>query len=168
MIGLALTLALAAGDAADPLAPAWSGKVQCYAPDAARKTCVSIGGYTRGPNGAIDNRAVVLVAKSPLIVMETHTPVRLKAGGAVCGPMTQHDIEIAAFKINGAPAKPEEAQRLRAVLIQQMAPMFGHEACTTFTSAGDHFTAHATDNGKPMGPDMTVTWVSEPEYRVAP
>ena len=87
MIGLALTLALAAADAQDTLAPAWAGKVQCYSPDAARKTCASIGAYTRLPGGGIENRAVVLVSKSPLIVMETRTPVSQK-GEAICGPMT--------------------------------------------------------------------------------
>lgn len=168
MIGLAMVLALAATDAWDPLAPAATGKVLCISPDAARKTCAAIGAFTRLADGAIDNRSVVLLGKSPLMVMETHSQLSLKPGGAVCGPITRHDLDIASFKINGAPASEAQTERLRARLIQQMTPLFGHEACVIYRPAGDHLAAQTTDNGEPQGPPATVIWVSEADYQVAP
>ncbi len=71
MIGLALTLMLAGAEPADPIGPALAGKVQCYAPNVARKTCSSIGAYARTADGHIDNRALVLVSPSPVIILET-------------------------------------------------------------------------------------------------
>src|SRR4051794_20914073 len=103
MISLVLVLALApAADPAadDPIAPAAHGKVQCYAPNMERKTCASIGAYTRRSDGTVDNRAIVLVAPTPLVVMDTTTPTTIKAG-AICGPIRASDIDAATITVDG-------------------------------------------------------------------
>jgi hypothetical protein len=62
MILLSIALLQAAAAGGDPLAPAWSDQVQCYGPDAARRECLSIGAYRRGPDGGVLNEAVVLIS----------------------------------------------------------------------------------------------------------
>src|SRR5437899_11866948 len=80
----------------DPIAPAANGQLQCYSPDTARKTCNSLASYKPGANGTIDNIAVVLISKDPVITMEAVSPVEIKAG-KVCGKIRKQDIDVAKF-----------------------------------------------------------------------
>ena len=77
---LAAGLALAAGQAwgqalPAPIAQASQGKVQCYQPNAAAKTCRSIASYQRTAAGEIANSAVTLLAPQPVITLATTTKV---------------------------------------------------------------------------------------------
>ena len=45
--GIAMTSAVLGGPLPDPIAPAATGKLQCYEPDRAHKTCNSLAGYIK-------------------------------------------------------------------------------------------------------------------------
>src|SRR6201989_2400368 len=96
---------------ADPLLPAWSGQIQCYAPDTARRECNSIGAYRKGPNGVVLNEATVLILASPPVVMTTVAPVRVK-DGAICGTMSREDVATSTFTVSGSAASAEQTAAL--------------------------------------------------------
>lgn len=169
MLALGLMASAAAAQEGDVLAPARAGQVQCFEPNAAAKTCQSMGSYIFHPNGVIDNVAEMVLMPSPLIVMRATAPVTLQ-NNAICGPITAADIERATFTINGAPASAEESAQLKAAMQQQLAPMFGQEACLTLTPVDGGFRADSTLAGTPR-PDLVqrMIWVSANDgWRAAP
>ena len=173
MLGLFASLALlsspAAAQTADPLAPAREGRLQCFEPNVAAKTCQSISAYTFQPNGVIDNPAQVLIMPSPVIIMNINSPVTIR-NSAVCGPLAAADIQRATFTIDGAAASETDTAAIRNELTQQLAPMIGQETCLTLTPDGAGFRADTTIAGAPQ-PQQTqhVIWVSANDgYRIAP
>jgi hypothetical protein len=152
-----------------PIAPAAMGKLQCYAPDPIRKTCNSLAGYKSGASGAIDNTAIVMVSRNPLITMETVSPVAIKAG-AVCGKIRHEDIDSAKFTADGQVLGTAQAAPLRQQLTLAFKDIFGREICTTYILDGGAFIARATMDGAPMQvPDQRVIWVAPEEgYQVRP
>lgn len=173
MLGLFASLALlaspAAAQTADPLAPAREGRLQCFEPNVAAKTCQSISGYTFQANGVIDNPAHVLISPAPVIVMHVNSPVTVN-NNAVCGPIAAGDIQRATFTIDGAAASEADTADIRGALVQQLAPALGHETCMTLTPDGEGFRADTTIAGVPQ-PQQTqrVIWVGANDgYRVAP
>lgn len=130
-----MLLQTAAAAGGDPLAPAWSDQVQCYAPDAARRECASIGAYRRGADGVVLNEAVVLISPSPRIVMTSVAPVQVK-DGAICGTLRPGDVAASTFTVAGAPATPEQAAALQTQMTAAMQPLFGKEVCTSMTANG--------------------------------
>jgi hypothetical protein len=171
--GAALALGLMASpvmaQTSDVLAPARSGQLQCFEPNAAAKTCQSLGSYVFGADGAIENVAEILLMPSPLIVMRASGPVTVE-NGAICGPLRAEDIANATFTVNGSPASAEEATQIRAAMQQQLAPMIGVQNCITLTPDGGGFRADSTIAGAPR-PDLTqrTIWVDANDgWRVAP
>lgn len=161
MIAILLaTLFQAAAPAADPLEPAWRGQVQCYGPVVARKACASIGSYAKDAGGVIQNKAVVLMnPEQPRIVMTSVAPVQVKAG-AVCGIIGKGDLKAASFEVDGAPASPDVAERVRQAIEPAYAPIVEREICTTYVPAGDALKAEISLEGKRRSEmDMPVRWV---------
>ena len=152
-----------------PLTPAGSGKLQCYAPNTAAKTCKSLAGYKSRADGAIDNSAIVLISASPAITMETVSPVVIKAG-RVCGKVEERDIDTAKFTVGPTQLDQQQAEPLRQQLRQAFQKIFGHELCTAYVPEGGVLVAKATMDGAPMGvPDEQVIWVAPDEgYSVSP
>ena len=149
------------------IAPAGEGMLQCYSPDTSRKTCRSLAGYGAGPNGRIDNIAVVLISADSPVTMETVTPVEVK-GRQVCGRISSQDIDAAKFQIGGAPADPTLAASLRESVKHALQGMFGKEICTTFVQDGEAVIARGTADGERLT-DQRVIWVSpEDGYLVGP
>ena len=169
MITLALTLALAVPaplQAADPLAPARDGQLQCHMPDKARKTCAALAGYTFAADGTILNQAEVMMNPSPLIVMRDESPVVVR-DGAVCGPLG--GFEDAVFTIEGQPADPATADMIRGQVSAAFRQL-GTEGCTRYAPQGEGWLAEAVVDGRPR-PDLnqTVIWVSPSDgYSVRP
>jgi len=152
-----------------PIAPAARGQVQCYRPNVAAKTCLSIAAYTLDSAGVIQNTAFVLVNPDPLIIMTTTSPVRIDHG-QVCGSISQDDLSAARFTVAGQEATPEQEARLRGLVIQAMSKFFGHDLCTAYVPDGGAFIAKATDNGvpQPQG-EQKVIWISTTDgYHVRP
>src|SRR5262249_34457479 len=115
VLPLVLSLAaLAAPDAsaADPLAPARDGMMQCYEPGAARRSCKWIPGYTFGPDGVM-NQAEVLVSPAGPMTMKAATPVSVREG-AVCGPVRAEDIDASQVVFAGRPLAGPQADKIKA------------------------------------------------------
>jgi hypothetical protein len=165
----ALALLAASADAyPTPLTPAASGQMQCYVPSD-HKTCASIATYTANGDGTFANGAQILLSKQPVVVMQTTTPVTIKAG-AVCGAVTKASIANAGLTVNGQAVPADKA----APVLQQIAGSLGsvidHEICTTYVPDGTGFVAKASMDGKPQpAQDQKVIWVSPSDgYTVAP
>ncbi|SFK07321.1 hypothetical protein [Caulobacter sp. UNC279MFTsu5.1] len=169
---LALLLAVAAqaappAVAADPLAPARIGDLQCYGPDPVRKTCRAMGGYSFGADGEILNKAEVLLQNAPPVTMTTVAPVTVR-DGAVCGPLS--GVDKAQIAVRGHRLPEPEAAPIRAQLQESMATVLGKEVCTTYRRSGDWWIAEVTMDGVAR-PDMqdTVLWVpASAGYTVQP
>lgn len=152
MLILAAVSALAAASAADPLAPAWAGQVQCYAPDAELKQCSSIGRYRREMDGKILNEAVVAISKSPAITMSTLAEVSVEQG-RICSVISPAEVEGAAFRIQGAVAPVDQAARLKTAMASAMQPLFGRKVCVS--PAGEAW----VDGVRRPQMDQKVIWV---------
>ena len=167
LIMAAAVQAPAPAPAADPLAPARTGMLQCYAPNTVAKTCQSIAGYVFKADGTITNTAEVLIAPSPITTLKTAEPVIVKSG-AVCGQLSDlHDAEVL---VGGQPADPALSAKVRQQLLAAMAPLLGKEICTFYLQGNGAMSASATLDGKPA-PEMTSTvlWVAPTDgYSVRP
>ena len=155
---------------AAPLMPAASGQLQCYVPDTAKKTCSSMAYYAARDDGAFDNRAEVLLNKSPAVTLDMTTRVTIK-DGAVCGAIRAEDIAAGKVTVGDRVMTPEEASPALNSITQALTPVIGHEICTTFVpDASGKLTAQASMDGKRQPEqDQTVLWVSPSDgYKVAP
>ena len=169
---VALILAVVAAQAApaaaaDPLAPARAGLLQCYAPNPSAKTCQSIAGYVFKTDGTIINTAEVLVAPSPLVTMKTAEPVTVKSD-AVCGALS--DLDDAEVFVEGRPADPAVSAKVREQLLAAMAPMLGKEICSFYMQGNGALAVSATLDGRSV-PEMatTVLWIAPTDgYAVRP
>jgi hypothetical protein len=176
MVVLPLILSLAAQAAppdaagpADPLAQAREGMLQCYAPDAARRTCKSLAGYVFGPNG-IQNQAEVLISPQGPMVMKNSTPVEVR-DGAVCGPIRAQDIDGAEVLFAGRPISGPNADQVKTQLKSGIANLLGAEVCTSFVTAPQGYTTRVTVNGQPAPQmsDAPMIWVRPGDgWTVAP
>jgi hypothetical protein len=159
---MATMLALAmAGAPDDPLAPARDGRLQCYAPNVAKRTCMAIAGYVRRPDGTYLNRADVLIAPEQNLSMVTETVVTVR-GDAVCGPISRADLLAGKVFIGGAAVPGAQADGILAQVAQayETLGMLDKESCTVYTPDGDHLRADATIDGV-AHPELTlpVIWI---------
>ena len=167
MFSLFAFAAALAAPAADPLAPAWAGQVQCYSPDVSRRQCSSIGAYQHEADGKVLNQAVVAIAKAPHIVMTTVAEVRIK-DGATCGVMNAADVSNSTFSVDGAPATADQAALLKQQMAAAMQPLFGREVCVALVSSQSGMTGEAhVDGARLPQMDQAVIWVpSDAGYTV--
>jgi hypothetical protein len=167
--GVTLAAAPTTATLPDPIAPAATGKLQCHTPDVSHKTCNSLAGYKIGPDGAIQNTALVLISKNPVVTMETVSPVTVKAG-KVCGQIREQDIENAKFATADHALDAKQVGPLREQMKLAFKALFNHEICTRYVADGDGFNAIATMDGQAMpGAEQRVIWVAQGDhYKVAP
>ena len=142
---------------ANPLAPAKLGKLMCYSPDQALRTCGAMAAYGFPTDGKILNRAQVVVTPSPYTVMTTLTAVTLR-GPAVCGRM--EGAAEATFTIDGKPADAATTADLRGQIARAFTAYEGVEVCTAYVPFREGFMATVSIGGAPR-PDMNqpVIWV---------
>ncbi len=159
---LVLLAALAGQSAPAPLAPAREGKLQCYVPDAAKKTCQAIAGYEPQPDGSYRNTAKVLIAPERSISMETVSTVQVK-GAAICGVMARADLLAGRVLAGNTPLPKAQADPIleRIATALAAAGTLDKETCTTYTPDGTQLKAEVTVDGVAR-PDFTqpVIWVS--------
>ncbi len=168
MLALPLAAAIAAAQPTeDPLLPARSGKLQCYVPDTARRTCHALAGYRLGADGSYANRAEIPLSADGRVTMTTTTPVLVQAG-AVCGTVREEDLARADFRVAGSPMPPDQVNVLLPRLIEAMRAVIGHEVCTRYLQGGGTLTARASLDGTSRPElDQPVIWVDPSEgYRV--
>lgn len=142
---------------ASPLAPAKLGRLMCYSPDQALKTCGAMAAYGFPTDGKILNRAQVVVTPNPYTVMTTLTAVTVR-GPAVCGRM--EGAAEATFTIDGKPADEATTADLRGQIAGAFTAFEGVEVCTTYVPFREGFMANVSIGGAPR-PDMNqpVIWV---------
>jgi hypothetical protein len=166
---LFVTLFLLQGVAplADPVAPASQGRVQCHAPDRARKTCRSIGSYVRTADGTVNNTAVVLIQARPAVVMTSTAPVTIK-DGAICGRLSSADAQT--FAVDGRAASPDVAAALREAVAKAYSPLADREICTSYVPDGEGLKSRVyVDGARRPDFDMQVLWVDPAEgFSVSP
>lgn len=154
----------------DPLGPARSGQLQCFAPDPSRKMCRALTGYAWNPAGAIRVRGAVLMAPSELlIVMRTSTSVEVRSG-AVCGQVRARDIEASTFTIAGQSVPQQMVQFASPQILSMLRSHINKEVCATFVPNGSSFTTQLTVDGvdQPQASE-TFIWVRPNDgYGVGP
>ena len=153
---LAATQSVAA--VTDPLAPARSGQLQCFAPDPSRKMCRALAGYAFGPGRAIQARGDILMAPSELmIVMRTSTSVEVRSG-AVCGSGRARDIEASTFTIAGRPVPQQMVQFASPQILSVLRSHINKEICTTFVPSGSSVRTELTVDGV-ANPQVSETFI---------
>jgi len=154
----------------DPLGPARSGQLQCFAPDTSRKMCRALTGYTWRPAGPIQVRGEILMAPSELlIVMRTSTSAEVRSG-AVCGHVRARDIEASTFTFAGNPVPQQMVQFASPQILSMLRSHIDKEVCATFVSNGSSFSTQLTVDGVDQ-PQVSETfiWVRPNDgYRVGP
>ena len=155
-----LLLASAAPQAAaDPLASARAGKLQCANPNVEKKTCMALSSYKLNPDGSFESTTTLVVAPQPLITMEVKAPGTVK-DGALCGPIRKTDFDAAKFQMDGKPLDEAMAGAIRTQVVGSITPMLDKMGCARETPDGAAFKAEVTLDGV-AHPEMTqrVLWV---------
>jgi hypothetical protein len=172
-MGLGLVIALALGQAAiqDPLAPAWSGRIQCYSPNVVRKTCRAIASYRKAENGTVVNQAQILVAPHPNTVWNIESPVRVE-GGAVCGVLRQEDVDSSTYttEMLGEDNNGQLSDPIMEKANAAMEPMIGHDICTRYEPQGSGMLARVfVDGVARVEWNQSVIWIApEDRYQLQP
>ena len=142
--------------------------MQCYEPDFASRTCRSLASYER-QDGVWLNTAVVLLARSPTITLETVNPVEVR-NSAVCGYLSDPaQLRSAKIRVNGRLLPAEEAAPVLKAVSENRPSWALEEICTWYYRHGNGFIARATVGGEAgLVDDQFVTWVAPDEgYVVA-
>jgi len=168
MMFAVLVLLAGAPQTEDVLAPARAGKLQCYQPNVAARTCQSLASYTRNPDGSYRNGATVLISPTAQIVLETSSVVHV-VSGAVCGTIARDDVLAGKVFKAGAPIAPDKMLLESIADGYAAAGLIGPEICTRYIADGAAMKAEISIAGVPQ-PDFStrVIWVSPDDgYRVA-
>lgn len=172
MLPLIIAATISAGGAPaidqHPLDKASEGFVQCYEPDDAAKTCLSIAAYKANDDGTWDNTATLLISPKGPVTLETVTPVRLD-GTAVCGSISSEDIYSGKLAISGTPVPSEKAGPMLEKIVAGMAPLLNRQICTTYLKSPNGLVAKGQIEGWTKDvPEQRVEWVLPSQgYRVA-
>jgi hypothetical protein len=162
-----LMTAAAAQAAADPLAAAKAGKLQCANPNVEKKTCLGLTSYKVNPDGSFTTITTVIVAPQPLVTMEVKSAGTVR-DGALCAPIRTSDFEAASIQMDDKPADPAVASAIRAPVVASLASLAGKMGCTRESADGAVSRAEVTIDGVPR-PELTqrVLWVKPDEgYRL--
>lgn len=159
------------GDASlsPPISDAATGRLQCYQPDTARKTCQSLASYRIDKAGKIVNSTTVLLSPSAPVAMTTATEIKIRSG-QVCGYVTPEGLAAATFAVGDEPATAKQTAILRERTSAAQRGVFGREVCTAYIADGNSIIAKTTLGGVAQPAwDQKVIWVSPGEgYKVAP
>ncbi|UZK66956.1 hypothetical protein [Sphingomonas sp. M1-B02] len=164
---LFLILAASGAQAADPLAPAREGKIQCIAPNKEKKTCMGTATYTVRPDGSYDSVVVAMIAPAPLITMETRSSGKVE-DGAVCGLVRSQDYAASKFSVDGKPADAATAEAIKGQVLGAIASMDGKNGCARDRVDGDLVAVEVTLDGVAR-PELNqkISWVKPEEgYKI--
>ena len=157
---LFLVLAASGAQAADPLAPARQGKIQCINPNAEKKTCMGFASYTVRADGTYDATATIMIAPAPAIAMETRSTGKVE-GDQVCAVVRREDYTAATFTVDGKPADAATSEAIKGQILAAVASMEGKNACSRDKAEGNVMLAEMTLDGAAR-PDLNqrYIWVS--------
>lgn len=156
---LFLTLLMAAGQSSETLDQIALGKLQCYLPDVATKTCVAIASYTRQADGSWVNLADQLapIPSSPRMLTRTHVKIE---GDTICGPIKRDDILHSEFILPTGHLPPEDAARVATMLADAMAPVLDRVICTRYKHQDSSVMAEISIDGvRQSSLDEPIAWI---------
>lgn len=137
MLLMALLALAGAPQEAGPLEPGRAGKLQCYGPNVAAKTCTAIGGYRFEADGTIFNDARNQINASPAIVLHATGRVYVK-DGAECARAENRAEEITGIEIDGARLDGARFEAARQQIAANISAVLGDgEFCSTYTPNPD-------------------------------
>lgn len=150
---------LAAAQGVDPLAEARAGKQQCVSPNVEKRKCLAIASYVVRADGSFDTVVQVMIAPSPLVVMETRATGRTE-GELICSIVRKADYEASTFTTDGKPADAATASAINAQILPTITAMDGKKACSKDRADGSLMIEEVTLDGVAR-PDMTqrFLWV---------
>jgi hypothetical protein len=155
-----LALAGAPQDAG-PLEPGRAGKLQCYGPNVAAKTCTAIGAYRFDADGTIWNDARNIINASPQIVLHATGKVYVKSGAECAYPLNRAE-EITRIDLNGAPLEGAQFTTIRQQIADNISAVLGEgEFCSTYTQNTDGTLKAAVTVGGVARPEFesVVLWI---------
>ncbi len=164
MLLTALLALIAAPQDAGPLEPGRSGKLQCYGPNVAAKTCTAIGAYRFDADGTIWNDARNMLSASPQIILYATGKVYVKDGAECAHPLNRAE-EITRIDLNGTPLEGAQFTTVRQQIADNINLVLGDgEFCSTYTPNPDGTLKAAVTIGGVARAEFqsTVLWI-EPD-----
>ena len=161
MLLMALLALAGAPQDVGPLEPGRAGKLQCYGPDVAAKTCTAIGGYRFEADGTIFNDARNQINASPAIVLHATGRVYVK-DGAECARSENRAEEITRIDVDGVPLEGEQFNTVRTQIAANISAVLGDgEFCSTYAPNADGtLKASVSINGTARPEfESTVLWI---------
>lgn len=164
MLIAAAALALLVPQDAGPLEPGRAGKLQCYGPNVAAKTCTAIGAYRFEADGTIWNDARNQIAASPAVVLYATGRVYVR-DGAECANSENRAEEITRIDVDGVELPREQFLIARQQIAANVQQVLGDgEFCSTYAPNPDgSLKASVSINGVARPEfESTVLWI-EPD-----
>ena len=154
MLLMALLALAGAPQDVGPLEPGRAGKLQCYGPNVAAKTCTAIGSYRFEADGTIFNDARNQINASPAVVLHATGRVYLK-DGAECARSENRAEEITGIDVDGTPLQGDQFQMARQQIAANISAVLGDgEFCSTY---------HPNPDGS-LRATVAINGVERPEF----
>lgn len=154
MLLMALLALAGAPQDVGPLEPGRSGKLQCYGPNVAARTCTAIGGYRFEADGTIFNDARNQIGAAPAIVLYATGRVYVK-DGAECARSENRAEEITRIDVDGVPLQGDQFNTVRQQIAANISAVLGDgEFCSTY---------HPNPDGS-LRADVAINGVARPEF----
>ena len=153
----------------DPFAPAKAGKLECFAPNSEKKTCLDMSRYTWDANDQILEEDEFAVSANPLITARSKDFVIINRGEA-CQVVSKDKVLEATFFRGGVQVSDSEQTQFRGRQLQQLSSIVGKKVCMSLSPYGSVFIAEYSIDGNPL-PSATnrLKWISPDEgYVLAP
>lgn len=168
LASIAILLAGAPAAADDPLAPAQSGQLQCFAPDKSARTCGALTAFRRNPDHTWTSTVTSAPDPTQPLTLEVSSTVVVR-DGAVCGTVRREDMIAGRLRYFGVVVPASRALPMLARLADALGPATGKEVCTRFEPGEGMLIARGSVTGSPGAtvPPQSVIWVRpDAGYRV--
>lgn len=154
MLLMALLALAAAPQDAGPLEPGRAGKLQCYGPNVAARTCTAIGAYRFDADGTIWNDARNQINAAPAVILHATGKVYVK-DGAECARPENRAEEITAIEVDGTRLEGAPFEGARQQIAANITQVLGTgEFCSTYVPNADGT----------LKASVTVDGVARPEF----
>ncbi|MBN8813034.1 MULTISPECIES: hypothetical protein [Sphingomonas] len=160
-LSLLLLAHAAAGQTADPAAPARAGQYQCVLPNREKKTCLGTTSY-KIAGSSYEATTRLFLAPTPLITMELHTRGTV-TDGKFCETVKLADFQAGTVLVNGAPADAATATAVKSQLAAVVAALDGKASCSAIKPAEDGLLLNELSIDGAVRADLSqkFVWVSE-------
>jgi hypothetical protein len=171
LFAAALVLAAASAPArpANPIAPALAGQLACTVPNATKKTCGALVGFTWRNDGSVEARAEVMLGVDPAFSFRGRSVGRVRPR-AFCQIVVSEHIEAVEFLVDGAKASRRVTEQGHELMFHALSDFIGREVCMSFVANGSSLRMVMTADGREV-PQFTapMIWVAPNDgYSVKP